>query len=162
MLDAQIRPALPAHLPRLTEIYNHYILETVFTFDVKPFSVEQRRREWFAMFDTSGPHRLLVADAQGDVVGFASSQPFRPKQACATSVETSIYLAAEATGHGIGPRFYGQLFAELATEDIHRALALIARPNEPSEALHRRMRFELSGVWTDVGRKFDRFWDVAV
>lgn len=162
MQEPEIRPALDSDVPRLTEIYNHYILETAFTFDVEPFSSERRREEWFAKFDTRGPHRLLVADAQGELLGFASSRPFRPKQAYETSVETSIYLVAEATGRGVGPRLYGELFAELAAEDVHRALALITLPNEPSEALHRRMGFELSGVWSDVGRKFDRFWDVAV
>ena len=163
MAELEIRAAGEADLPQLTEIYNHYIVNTAFTFDVEPFSVELRRNEWFSHYAPSGPHRVLVAiSAGGSVEGFTYSSAFRPKAAYATSVETSVYCAPEATGRGIGRQLYEALFDELAQTDVQRALALITRPNEPSEALHRKMGFELSGVWTDVGRKFDRNWDVAV
>ncbi len=162
MSELVIRAASDADLPQLTEIYNHYIVNTAFTFDVEPFSVERRRAEWFSHYGPSGPYRVLVAAGGGGVEGFTYSSAFRPKQAYATSVETSVYCAPEATGRGIGRRLYEALFDELAKTDVQRALALITRPNEPSEALHRKMGFELSGVWTDVGRKFDRYWDVAV
>ena len=162
MSELEIRAASEADLPQLTEIYNHYIVNTAFTFDVEPFSVERRRAGWFSHYAPSGPYRVLVAVGGGGVEGFTYSSVFRPKQAYATSVETSVYCAPEATGRGIGRRLYEALFDELAKTDVQRALALITRPNEPSEALHRKMGFELSGVWTDVGRKFDRYWDVAV
>ncbi len=161
-IDVEIRPAVDADLPRLTEIYNHYILTTAFTFDIEPFSVERRRDEWFNKYAPTGRHRVLVAIQAGGLVGFTYSSPFRPKQAYETTVETSVYLAPDTAGRGIGRRLYDALFQELAGEDVQRAIAMITRPNDPSEALHRKMSFELSGVWTEVGRKFEKLWDVAV
>ena len=158
----EIRPAVDADLPRLTEIYNHYIVHTPFTFDVEPFTVERRRETWFRRYAPTGPHRCLVAAHDGDCVGFTFSSPYRPKRAYATSVETSVYYAPGETGRGIGRQLYEALFAALAEEDLHRAFAQITRPNGPSERLHRRLGFELAGVWPEVGRKFDRYWDVAV
>ncbi|HBY24876.1 MAG TPA: GNAT family N-acetyltransferase, partial [Propionibacteriaceae bacterium] len=49
----------------------------------------------------------------------------------------------------------------LAGEDLHRAYALISLPNDASVALHERFGFSLAGTMREIGRKFDRFWDVA-
>ncbi len=163
MGELEIRSARDVDLPQLTEIYNYYIVNTAFTFDLEPFSVERRRSEWFSYYAPNGPHRVLVAiSTAGRVQGFTYSSMFRPKAAYATSVETSVYCAPEAIGQGIGRRLYEALFDELGKTEVQCALALITRPNEPSEALHQKMGFELSGVWSKVGRKFGRYWDVAV
>jgi phosphinothricin acetyltransferase len=66
----------------------------------------------------------------------------------------------DAHGNGIGSMLYGELFRLLAGEDVHRAVAGIAQPNEVSVALHGRFGFELVGRFTEVGRKFGRYWDV--
>ncbi len=95
------------------------------------------------------------------VLGYASSSPFRPKAAYETSVEASIYLASDATGLGIGTALYSRLFEELAGEDVRRALGGIALPNPASIALHARFGFTLVGTYTEQGRKFGRYWDVA-
>ena len=89
------------------------------------------------------------------------SGPFRDKAAYATSVETSIYCLNGETRRGLGPRLYQALFDALADQPIHQAFALITLPNDPSIKLHERLGFTLSGVWRDVGLKFDRYWDVA-
>jgi len=111
--SVQVRPATDDDVPRLTEIYNHYILTTPATFDIEPFTVEQRR-EWFSHYSDTGPHRVLVAEVDGLVTGMAWSSAFRPKRAYETTVETSIYCAPEATGMGIGVVLYEALFEALA------------------------------------------------
>ncbi|HEY3684835.1 MAG TPA: GNAT family N-acetyltransferase [Streptosporangiaceae bacterium] len=156
----QIRPAAPDDLTRLTEIYNHYVTETPITFDIAPFTVEQRRA-WFDAHTSSGPHRLLVADADGRPAGYATSSAFRPKAAYATSVEFSVYCAPEATGRGIGTALYDALVAALSAEDVHRAYAGVTLPNEASLRLHHRCGFRDIGTYEQVGRKFGRYWDVA-
>ncbi|MGZ4241030.1 MAG: N-acetyltransferase family protein, partial [Actinomycetota bacterium] len=83
-----VRPAVADDIPRLTEIYNHYVESSQATFDVEPVTIEQRR-EWFSHYSSTGPHRLLVA-VDVVVVGFASSSPFRARAAYATSIETSV------------------------------------------------------------------------
>jgi phosphinothricin acetyltransferase len=162
MLHAQllIRSAVPSDLPRLTEIYNHYVIHTPVTFDVEPYTVE-RRQSWFEQFGASGRYRLLVAEQAGQVVGYAGTTRFRPKAAYETTVETTIYCALGTTGKGIGRQLYEVLFRAVEREDIHRFVAGYALPNPASEALHERFGFKLVGVFTENGRKFGRYWDVA-
>ncbi len=72
-----------------------------------------------------------------------------------------MYVAPDAGRRGIGTLLYGALFAALADEDLHRAYAGIAQPNEASERLHARFGFRYIGTHREVGRKFGRYWDVA-
>ncbi|MEU3835837.1 GNAT family N-acetyltransferase [Streptomyces microflavus] len=164
----RVRPGGEEDLAELVRIYNHYVTETPITFDVEPMAVEQRR-PWLAAHPGHGPHRLLVAEAGtdlaggrgGEILGYATSSPFRPKPAYATSVETSVYLSPRHAGRGVGSLLYASLFEALAQEDVHQALAGVALPNEASERLHLRFGFQPVGVYREVGRKFGRFWDVA-
>src|ERR1700758_352655 len=102
-MTVSIRPASRADLPRLTEIYNHYIIHTPVTFDVEPYTVE-RRVVWFEQFAPAGRYRLLVAEADHDVVGYAGTTRFRPKAGYDTTVETSVYCVPGSAGKGIGTR----------------------------------------------------------
>ena len=148
----RVRPAATDDLDAINDIYNHYVTESHFTFDVEPLDIDVRR-EWFGHFSTSGRYRLFVALDEDDIVGYASSSRFRPKPGYETSVETSIYLAPEAIGKGAGSRLYEDLFKSLEGEDLHRAYAGIA--------LHERFGFKRVAHYTEQGRKFGRYWDVA-
>jgi phosphinothricin acetyltransferase len=159
MADVSIRCGVADDLPGLTEIYNHYIRETPVTFDIEPFSVEQRR-PWFDGFSETGRHRLLVAEREAGVIGWACSHQFRAKSAYDGSVETTVYLAPEALGEGIGARLYAALFDSLSDEPVHRAVAGVTMPNPASVALHRRFGFTPVGTFREVGLKFGRHWDV--
>jgi len=156
-----IRPAVLDDLPRLTEIYNHYIVNTPTTFDVEPYTVERRRDEWFAHYGERGRHRLLVADRDGVVAGYTSSSRFATKQAYETTVEMTIICAPGETGRGIGTALYRAIFAALAGEDVHLAVAGVTLPNAASCALHEHFGFERAAVFHEVGRKLGRYWDVA-
>ncbi len=156
----QIRRAGSGDLARLTEIYNHYIVHTPITFDLEEKTVEARA-EWLDQFKVSGRHQCFVAVAEDDrALGWACSGPFRPKAAYAPSVEVSIYLDPQTGGQGLGTALYDRLFAALRDEDVHRALAGVTLPNPASLALHRRFGFQDVGRYSQVGRKFDRYWDV--
>ena len=159
-MSAAIRFAESADLNRLVEIYNHYVVETHVTFDTEPFTVAERI-QWFNQFAETGRYRLLVAEADEGIVGYATSTYFKPRAAYNTSVETTVYLDPQQHGHGIGTRLYGELIGQLiAEESVHRAYAGIALPNDGSVALHRRLGFERVGSYHEVGFKFDRYWDV--
>ncbi len=160
MPDISIRPAARGDLPRLTEIYNHYVIHTPVTFDVEPYTVE-RRETWFSQFAASGRYRLFVAEENGSVVGYAGTTRFRPKAAYETTVETTIYCDQRAIGKGIGSRLYGTLFDALQGEDIRRIVGGYTLPNPASAALHERFGFKRVGIFTENGRKFGRYWDVA-
>jgi phosphinothricin acetyltransferase len=154
-----IRPAVLDDLPGLTALYNHYIATTAITFDLDPWTVEQRRA-WFEHYAETGRHRLLVAYEDGVLAGYASTSPFAVKAAYQTSVEVSVYLAAGFGGRGIGTALYEALFVAIADEDVHRAHAGITLPNPASVALHKRFGFEEVGVYDEVGYKFGRYHDV--
>jgi phosphinothricin acetyltransferase len=156
----QVRPAAEKDLEAINDIYNHYVVESHFTFDLEPVEMEVRR-EWFSHYGTSGRYRLFVALDDEQMVGYASSSRFRPKPGYETSVETSIYLAPDAIGKGAGSKLYETLFKSLEGEDLHRAYAGIALPNPPSIELHERFGFKRVAHYTEQGRKYGRYWDVA-
>ena len=158
--NLRIRPSTRNDWPRLTEIYNYYIINTPVTFDIEPYTVE-RREPWFAQFADSGRHRLLVAEADTGIIGYAGTMRFRPKAAYETTVETTIYCAHDAAGKGVGSQLYAALFDTLQGEDIHRFVAGYTMPNPATAAIHERFGFKVVGVFTEVGRKFGRYWDVC-
>jgi phosphinothricin acetyltransferase len=161
MADDTVRAATLDDLQALTDIYNHYIVNTAITFDLQTLTPIQRR-PWFDDHTDSGPHRLLVAeDHRHRCLGYASSSRWRPKPAYSTTVETSVYCHPEACGKGLGTALYAALFAALEREDVHRVVAGVSLPNAASLSLHERFGFRPVGVFQEVGRKFDRFWDVA-
>lgn len=158
--ETLIRPADLLDLPRLTEIYNHYVIHTAVTFDVEPYTVE-KRAGWFEQFGKVGRYQLVVAERDGTVLGYAGTVRFRPKAAYETTVETTIYCAAEAVGQGIGRKLYAALFDAIASEDIRRIVAGYTLPNDSSAKLHESLGFTPVGIYKEVGRKFGKYWDVA-
>ena len=162
MSDCLIRPARKADHTGINEIYNHYVVSSPATFDIEPYTLEERR-PWFDAFERSSRYKLFVAVGADDgaVRGYAASLRFRAKAAYDTTIETTIYLAPECSGKGLGRQLYGTLFAALAGEDIHLVLAGISLPNPHSIALHEAFGFERIGTFREVGHKFGRYWDVA-
>ncbi|MCL8014002.1 GNAT family N-acetyltransferase [Streptomyces sp. AS02] len=164
--EVQVRPGVESDLEALTDLYNHYVRETPITFDTEAFTPEERR-PWLLSHPEDGPYRLMVAVEAGleansqRILGYATSSAFRPKPAYETSVEVTIYLAPDAGRRGVGTLLYKALFEALAEEDLHRAYAGIAQPNEASTRLHERFGFRYVGTYREVGRKFGRYWDVA-
>ena len=155
-----IRPANRADLPRLTEIYNHYVIHTPVTFDLEPYTVE-RRATWFEQFASTGRHRLVVAEEDGLVLGYAGTIRFRPKAAYDTTVETTVYSCQEAAGKGVGRKLYAGLFEALAGENINRIVGGYTLPNAASAKLHETFGFRSVGIFSEVGYKFGKYWDVA-
>ncbi|HJR18639.1 MAG TPA: GNAT family N-acetyltransferase [Actinomycetota bacterium] len=155
-----VRPCVESDLAQLNDIYNHYVATSAATFDLQPVPMEVRR-DWFMRYALTGPHRLFVATDGDLVLGYADSHQVRPKPAYITSIETSIYLAPDATGRGVGTALYDALFTALEDEDVHRAYAAITDiPNPASVALHERFGFRPIGTFREQGRKFGRYWDV--
>ena len=160
MRDIAVRPAAIDDLDALNNIYNHYVLHTPITFDMEPVSMTERR-EWYSHFAPTGRYRLVVADLEGRLAGYACSKVLRDKRAYETSVETTVYVAEGLGRRGLGSALYGELFDRLAEEDVHRAYAGITMPNDASVALHERFGFRRVAYYTEQGRKFGRYWDVA-
>src|SRR6476659_10032302 len=159
--SVRVRAGAADDLPALVDLYNHYVVHTPITFDLQPFTVEARR-QWFDDHASRGRHRLLVAVDAGDaVLGYATSSRWRPKAAYDQTVESSVYCRPDAVGRGIGSLLYEALFEAIRKEGVHRVVAGATMPNEASVALHRRFDFRQVGVFSSVGFKFGKYWDVA-
>ena len=157
MADAIVRAATEADLDGITRVYDQYIVDSAVSFDVEPWSRERRLAWWE---EHQGHDRLvvLVAEADGDVVGAAYSSWYRPKVAYEHSLETSVVLDGAWTGRGLGLRLYGALLDELAAAGAHRAYAVVTLPNDASVALHHRLGFRDVGVEDECGWKLGRWW----
>lgn len=156
----QIRPAGVSDLGNINDLYNRFVVDTHFTFDLEPMSAADRAA-WFDHYSTTGRHRALVASVEGVFAGYATSSKWRPRPAYDTSVEVSIYISENFKRSGVATALYLELFEQLSGEDVHRAYAGIALPNAPSVSFHERMGFRLAGTLTEVGRKFGKWWDVG-
>ncbi|HXC54680.1 MAG TPA: GNAT family N-acetyltransferase [Rhizomicrobium sp.] len=161
MTEVTIRRVQQSDLAALLDIYNHYVVTTPITFDLEPRTLAQRQL-WLDSFKAAGRHQCFVAVRGATPIGWSCSGKFRDKAAYDTSVEMSVYLAPQLHGRGLGRRLYNTVIDALQGEDIHRLYAGITLPNAASVALHLAFGFHPVGVQSEVGRKFGRFWDVAL
>lgn len=148
-------------LPAIGAIYDHYILNTTTTFYTTPRTLPELRA-WAGQFAPGSGREWLVVETVEGIVGFACSAMFNARQAYASSVMSSIYLAPGRTGRGLGGPLYGSLLERVDAAGIHRTFAWITQPNEASVALHGRCGFAAIGTMSQAGRKFDRYWDVLM
>jgi phosphinothricin acetyltransferase len=155
-----VRDADPADLPHIAAIYDEQVRTAISTFDVEPRPMEY----WEARLTSTerGDHLLVAGPSSRDVVGYAYSSTYRPRPAYARTREVSVYLAPDARGQGVGRLLYDELLARLRADGVHQVLAVVALPNDPSEALHRVCGFTRLGVLPEVGWMFDRWIDTAV
>ncbi len=153
-----LRTATAADLTALADIYNEAVAHSVATFDVEP-----QPPELFAdrVASTRPGDHVLVAEEGGRVVGMAYAATYRPRPAYDGTRETSVYLAPDVRGRGLGRALYDELLARVDADGIHVCLAVIAQPNAASEALHEAVGFERVGTLREVGRKFDRWVDTT-
>ena len=159
---AIIRRGRESDMPALRDIINHYITESVVTFEMVEMSLENRKT-WFTQFTQNGRYQLMVAELEGTVVGYAASLRFHQRPAYAPSVMTSIYLHQDHTGKGIGKNVYSALIEQLKkVEDVHRAYGLVVLPNPGSEKLHEKLGFQIAGLLHEGGFKFGKYHDVRM
>jgi L-amino acid N-acyltransferase YncA len=153
-----IRPCLSSDAARICEIYNHYVRETVVTFEEVPIAEPEMAGR---IADVTGRLPWLVCEDAGAVAGYAYATMWKTRSAYRYSVESTVYLAADSVGRGIGSALYRALLADLRARDLHCALGCIALPNAASVALHERLGFRKIGEFKEVGRKLSRWVDVG-
>lgn len=164
--DVKARAARPGDLPALLAIYNHWVRESVATFDLEPLTLEA----WQAWFEThrSPDRAVLVAEsaaAQGgerELLGGAWLSGWRPRPGFARTAESSIYLDPQARTRGVGRVLYGALIDRARERGLHTLISVITPPNPASVALHRSLGYERVGVTREVGWKFERWQDSEI
>ncbi len=159
MADISLRLAIPGDAEAIRTIYNHEVMHTTATFDLVPRSLGDQQ-EWLTA--RSGAFAAIVAVDGPVVVGFGSLSPYKERAAYRTSVEDSVYVHTDHQGRGIGKLVVTELLNVARISGFHAVFARISAASEASRALHASCGFQLVGVEREVGRKFNRWLDVAL
>ena len=157
--DVAVRVAVTEDAEAIRRIYNVYVETSTVTFDLVPRTLVEQRA-WLAA--RTGAHTALVAEVDGEVVGFGSLSPYKDRPAYSTSVEDSVYVDLGHHGKGVGSTLLGALVDAGQRSGFHAVFARIVGGHEASINLHARHGFELVGTEREVGRKFGRWLDVVV
>lgn len=157
-MNANLRKCTSADAGQICAIYNHYVLKTVVTFEEAPVQVEEMARR---IADITSRYPWFVCERDGLVCGYAYAGSWKERSAYRYSVETTVYLAPDATGQGIGTLLYSALLDALRKTDAHCAVGGISLPNAASVALHEKLGFTRIGQFREIGRKFERWVDVG-
>ncbi len=155
-----IRPVRSTDAEALAEIYNHYVLNTVVSFEELPVAAQEMAAR-IDRIEAAGWPWLVAESEQGAPAGYAYAGPWNVRCAYQHTVELTIYLAPGSTGAGLGARLYGRLFEALRDTPAHTAIGAIALPNPASVALHEKCGMTRVGQFSEVGFKFGRWIDVG-
>jgi phosphinothricin acetyltransferase len=155
----ELRLAAPDDAEAIRDMYNLEVETSTATFDLVPRTL-RAQREWLAA--RSGAFSAIVATEGGEVLGFASLSPYKERAAYRTTVEDSVYVRRDRQGLGVGRALLERML-DVATESgFHAVMARIEASGEASRGLHAACGFALVGIEREVGRKFNRWLDVAV
>jgi phosphinothricin acetyltransferase len=153
----RIRPATESDLAAINDIYNHYVLNSVCTYQEELESLDDRRR-WFSQH--GGKHPVIVAEAGRQVVGWGSLSPYHSRSAYRHTVENSVYVHHQQHRRGIGSLLLKDLIVRARSLGHRAIIAAIDKEQTASVALHAKFHFEKVGHFKRVGLKFDRWLDV--
>jgi phosphinothricin acetyltransferase len=156
----RIRDATEADLPAMAAIYAHHVLHGTGTFEeVPPSEAELGGR--VARVQTSG-WAWLVAEQEGQVVGYAYYAQFRDRSAYRFSAEDSIYVREDVRGQGVGKALVAELLTRATAKGFRQMFAVIGdSENVGSVGLHLSLGFRQVGVLKAAGLKFGRWVDVV-
>jgi L-amino acid N-acyltransferase YncA len=156
-----IRPSTEQDLPAIAAIYAHHVLTGTATFETIPPTEAEMAARRSDVLAKGLPY--LVADDQGQVLGFAYCQWFKPRPAYRFSAEDSIYLHPNASGKGLGRRLLAELASQSEAAGIRKLIAVIGdSANAASIAVHRSAGFEPVGVMKSCGWKFGQWLDIVL
>lgn len=154
-----IRRATAADAAEIARIYNHYVETSSATFDFEPKSAEDR----VAWLSGRRPeHPVFVAERDGVVVGWGALSPYGARRGWRYTAEVGVYVDSAVTGAGIGPRLTMTLVDAAREGGLHALMSQVVADNEPSLKMAERAGFTRVGTLREVGRKFDRWLDVAL
>ena len=153
-----IRPSETRDLPAIAEIYAHHVLHGYASFETVPPPETELGQRRAAILDKGLPY--LVAEIDGQVLGYAYAGPYRPRVAYRFSVEDSIYVAEHAPRRGIGRALLAALIADCTGQGYRQMVAVIGDTrNMGSIGLHAALGFRVVGTLPSIGFKHGRWVD---
>lgn len=159
-LMTRVRDVRRDDLPQVAAIFADVVASSHYSLVVEAPSVDYWTRKLTELAERDAFLVAVAADSQ-EVMGYAYSAPFRDRPAYDATRETTIYLAVDARGKGVGLSLYAALLDRLAELGNRLAIGVVAEPNPASEALHRRLDFDYCGVLPAVGEKFGQLWSTS-
>ena len=157
----QIRPSRDEDIAAITAIYTHHVLHGTGTFETEAPTAADMAARRADVLAKNLPY--LVAERDGELLGFAYCNWFKPRPAYRFSAEDSIYLAVGARGQGLGARLLSALSEAAETVGVRKLIAVIGdSANAGSVGVHRKQGFSHVGVLKDCGWKFGEWRDVVL
>ncbi len=150
------RTATPADAWDMARIYNEGIEDRVATFETRLRSAEDIRT-WF-----DGIHPIVVVENDGNVVAFAATSQYRPRDCYAGIAETSVYVARPFRGQGAGRVALEALILAAQQAGFWKLLSRVFPENEASRGLIRRLGFREVGVYEKHGQLDGKWRDVVI
>lgn len=150
------RAASPEDAGRIAQIYNEGIEDRVGTFETRPRSGDDVRA-WF-----DGRHPIVVVERQGEIIAFASTSTYRPRECYAGIAEFSVYVARSARGLGAGTVAMRALIEAAATAGLWKLVSRIFIENAASRKLMASMGFREVGIYEKHGQLDGRWRDVVI
>ena len=144
----------------LADIYNHYVTNSISTFETEPVVAPEMERRVGQILSLGYPF-LVAEDADSDILGYANLHPFKERAAYRHTAEISVYIKDAARGRGAGRALYERLLTGLDCSRFHTIIAGISLPNEASMKLHEEFGFRKTAILREVGRKFGNWIDVG-
>jgi L-amino acid N-acyltransferase YncA len=143
----------------IADIYAWHVLNGTATFELEPPTADEMGARIAAILGKKAV--FLVAEEQGQILGYAYATPFRDRPAYQMTCEDSIYLHHEARGHGLGSILLAALIKEAEAIGFRQMMAVAGGGEPASIALHAKHGFEHRGTMQSVGRKFGRWLDTV-
>ena len=153
----KIRKATNKDIPGITEIYNEAIEKTLSTFDIKPKTLDEKKK-WFHEHGSKNP--VIVADEKNEIVGWAALSKYSDKAAYSDFAEISLYVRGDKQGRGIGKKLIENIVEEGEKAGLHALIARITESNRVSVILHESVGFQHVGILKEAGFKFGKRLDV--
>ncbi len=156
-----VRAVTDADLPAVAGIFAHYVRRSVATFEEDPPSAAAWRRKRDEIAARGLP--FLVAEAGGQVAGYAYATAWRDKPGYRHTAEDTVYVAPDSTGHGLGRSLLEAVIEQCARAGIRQLVAVVADTGIPASlALHRACGFVEAGRLRAVGWKHGRWIDTVL
>jgi L-amino acid N-acyltransferase YncA len=145
-------------IQQICDIYNHYIQNTIITFEESPVSYKEMKKR---IVEITSSLPFFVYTENEEIIGYTYASKWKGRSGYRFSVETSVYLKNGQLGKGIGTKLYTALLNDLRKRNIHAVIGVIALPNQESQHLHEKFGFKKVAHFTEIGYKFNQWIDVG-
>ena len=153
-----IRPVELSDSNAITEIYNHYILNSVASFETEALSIEMMRNR---IYEISADFPYFVCEIDGHIAGYCYAHPWKERAAYRFTLETTVYISPQHRHEGIGKILMEKLINSCTERGFHALIACITGNNKASIALHERLGFKKVSHFEKVGYKHNQILDVV-